>query len=157
MTRLLSLVTAALALSAALVVTQASPAAAATCVTRGHAYFTQPGRAYYSGFEGDESLGIPEVNAIRNVSQFRVGGNGIRPGTTINFSAFIAGTGTQVDILPGRTNLFTRNAGSNCVVNESSPYTITGTPGRYLITALYEAGNKPGVSIIDRVLYLNIF
>jgi hypothetical protein len=52
----------AAALTAGLVV-GATPAQAVLCATEGHAYLTQPGRVYFSGYNGNKSLGVPRITA----------------------------------------------------------------------------------------------
>ena len=106
----------------------------ANCATAGHVYLTQPGRVYSSldQFNG----GTQTVTYIQGTQSFRLGGNGIKPGTLIDFFAFDADTGAQVGFIPGRAAQYpTRNARSNCVVNEEGPFTLTLPPGNYRIQA----------------------
>jgi hypothetical protein len=132
---------ATLAASVAVVVVGAPTADAAGCATLGHVYLTQPGRAIFSGYEGSQQFGVPTVTYAQGTQSFRLGGNGITPGTFIDFFAFDATTGAQVGFIPGRPAQYpTRNAGSNCVVNEEGPYTFTLPPGSYQIQANYFAG-----------------
>jgi hypothetical protein len=128
----------------------ASPAQAQTCVTRGHAYVTQPGRIYFSGYEGDQSVGIPTWNTFRG-DTFRIGGNGIQPGTPIRFQAVNIITRAQIDFLPGVRVVETRKAGTNCVVNESGLMSVTAPSGQYRITAIYTSGNAGG-PLVDQVV-----
>jgi hypothetical protein len=121
LTRALSMFACAVATAATMTVATADAASAATCRTRGHAYMTQPGRVHFSGFEGDQSLGIPRVLVVRG-DLVRFGGNGIRPGTNITF-------GTSIQFTPNGQEFQTRKAGSNCVVNESAAAPITAPPG----------------------------
>ncbi|HEY1298637.1 MAG TPA: hypothetical protein VGJ60_36615 [Chloroflexota bacterium] len=104
------------------------------CRTTGQVYLTQPGRAYSSTdqFNG----GIQTVTYAQGTQSFRLGGNGIKPGTFIDFFAFDANTGAQVGFIPGRAAQYpTRNARSNCVVNEEGPFFLTLPPGNYRIQA----------------------
>src|SRR5262245_23218507 len=101
----------------------ASPASAAACVTPGPASLTQPGRAFFSGYEGDQRFGVPTVSYIQGAESFRFGGNGILPGTGINFVALDDASGAQVALLPWSSGYATRGARSNCVVNEEGPFT----------------------------------
>jgi hypothetical protein len=116
-------------------------ASAAGCVTSGHVYLTQPGRTIFSGYEGNQQFGVPTVTYVQGAESFRFGGNGITPGTSIDFFAFDSTTGAQVGFVPGRPAVYpTRYARSNCVVNEEGPYTFTLPPGNYRIQANYYAG-----------------
>ncbi|HWD46121.1 MAG TPA: hypothetical protein VHM23_20825 [Actinomycetota bacterium] len=119
-------------------------ASAASCNTLGHAYVTAPGRsALTSGFEGDQRNGLPTWTYTQGWESFRLGGNGISPGSFIDFFAFDANTGQQVGFVPGRPAQYpTRAARSNCVVNEEGPYTFTLPPGTYKIVANYFPGNN---------------
>jgi len=106
----------------------------ANCRTTGQVYLTQPGRAFSSldQFNG----GTQTVTYTEGTQSFRLGGNGIKPGTFIDFFAFDANTGAQVGFIPGRAAQYpTRNARSNCVVNEEGPFTLTLPPGNYRIQA----------------------
>jgi hypothetical protein len=118
----------------------ASPASAATCATRGHAYLTEPAtRSYiFSGFEGDQSLGVPtRTITARQPSSLNTGGNGIRPGTSVTFNLWRTDGGTTFV-----RGIQTRTAGSNCVVNEQGARVLDYLdPGQYVVTANYFAGN----------------
>jgi hypothetical protein len=121
----------------------ASPASAARCATAGHVYLTQPGVTYFSGYEGNQQFGVPTVSYAQGTQSFRLGGNGISPGSFIDFFAFDSTTGAQVGFVPGRPAQYaTRAARSNCVVNEEGPYTFTLPPGNYQIKANYFPGNN---------------
>ena len=128
-----------LALLASVAVTgalDAPPAHAqfANCRPVGQVYLTQPGRAFSSLDQSNG--GIQTVTYTQGTQSFRLGGNGIKPGTFIDFFAFNADTGAQVGFIPGRAAQYpTRNARSNCVVNEEGPYTPTLPPGNYRIQA----------------------
>ncbi len=50
---------------------------------------------------------------------FRIGGNGIKPDTSIRFQAVNIITRAQIDFLPGVRVVETRKAGSNCVGSET--------------------------------------
>jgi hypothetical protein len=116
---------------------------AARCATLGHAYLTQPGRTIFSGFEGDQRFGVPTVTYAQGTQSFRLGGNGISPGSGIDFFAFDRNTGAQVGFIPGRpAQYYTTTARSNCVVNENGPFTFTLPPGNYRIVANYFPGNN---------------
>jgi hypothetical protein len=121
----------------------APTASAAHCATAGHAYLTQPGRTIFSGFEGNQQFGVPTVTYAQGTQSFRLGGNGISPGSGIDFFAFDRNTGAQVGFIPGRpAQYYTTRAGSNCVVNENGPFTFTLPPGNYRIVANYFPGNN---------------
>jgi hypothetical protein len=110
----------------------------------GHVYLTQPGRAIFSGYEGNQQFGVPTVTYTQGSQSFRLGGNGISPGTFVDFFAFDRNTGAQVGFVPGRPAQYaTRAARSNCVVNEEGPFTFTLPPGNYRIQANYFPGNNP--------------
>jgi hypothetical protein len=136
-----------------------APAANAStrCNTAGHAYVTAPGRpALTSGFEGDQRYGLPTWTYTQGWESFRLGGNGISPGSFIDFFAFDANTGQQVGFVPGRAAQYpTRAAGSNCVVNEEGPYTFTLPPGTYKIVANYFPGNNFRL-VTDTLGFLNV-
>ena len=120
----------------------APTAGAARCATAGHAYLTQPGRTIFSGFEGNQQFGVPTVTYAQGTQSFRLGGNGISPGSGVDFFAFDRNTGAQVGFIPGRpAQFYTTTAGSNCVVNENGPFTFTLPPGNYRIVANYFPGN----------------
>ena len=120
----------------------AGPANAARCATAGHAYLTQPGRAYFSGYEGNQQFGVPTVTYAQGTQSFRLGGNGISPGSGVDFFAFDRNTGAQVGFVPGRpAQYYTSTAGSNCVVNENGPFYFTLPPGNYRLVANYFPGN----------------
>ncbi len=121
----------------------APTASAARCATPGHAYLTQPGRTIFSGFEGNQQFGVPTVSYAQGTQSFRLGGNGISPGSGVDFFAFDRNTGAQVGFIPGRpAQYYTTTARSNCVVNENGPFTFTLSPGNYRIVANYFPGNN---------------
>ena len=76
----------------------ASPVSAARCATAGHAYLTQPGRVIFSGFEGNQQFGVPTVTYAQGTQSFGLGGNGISPGSGVDFFAFDRNTGAQVGV-----------------------------------------------------------
>ena len=117
----------------------ATPAQAASCVTRGHAYVHPlSGGLYFSGYEGDGSVGIPTWYTFRG-DRFQLGGNGIKPGTQIRWTAYDTVFGNAFPIVPS----VTAAAGSNCVVRqEANTYIVTAVPGFYFIVAEYTAGNS---------------
>ena len=121
----------------------APTASAARCATAGHAYLTQPGRTIFSGFEGNQQFGVPTVTYAQGTQSFRLGGNGISPGSGVDFFAFDRNTGAQVGFIPGRpAQFYTTTARSNCVVSENGPFTFTLPPGNYRIVANYFPGNN---------------
>jgi hypothetical protein len=121
----------------------APTASAARCATSGHAYLTQPGRVIFSGFEGNQQYGVPTVTYAQNTQAFGLGGNGISPGSGVDFFAFDRNTGAQVGFVPGRpAQYYTSRAGSNCVVNQNGPFFFTLPPGNYRIVANYFPGNN---------------
>lgn len=113
----------------------ASPASASACRTQGQAYLTQPGRVIFSGNEGNQVLGVPTLTYIQGTQYFNVGGNGIRPGTSIVFNVYNRDNWSFV------TSVQTAAAHSNCVVNEqgTSTFTFLG-PGHYQVQASYTSG-----------------
>ncbi|WP_405927241.1 hypothetical protein [Streptomyces sp. NBC_00035] len=132
----------------------ATPAQAADrCNTPGHAYLTKPGRIYFSGYNGDGGLGVPTFHTFRG-DTFRLGGNGVLPGTPIRFQAVNVDTGAQINFYRGQSLYTTRGAGDNCVVNEEGPLTVTAPSGTYRVTALYDPGNTPPTpgDIVDQVV-----
>ena len=121
----------------------APTASAARCATAGHAYLTQPGRVIFSGFEGNQQFGVPTVTYAQGTQSFGLGGNGISPGSGVDFFAFDRNTGAQVGFVPGRpAQYYTTTARSNCVVNENGPFFFTLPPGNYRIVANYFPGNN---------------
>ncbi|WP_214105161.1 hypothetical protein [Acrocarpospora catenulata] len=122
----------------------ATPASAAVCATLGHAYFIYPadGFNYMSGFENDKRYGVPTIFAFRG-SFFQVGGNGIKPGTPITFTAVTGMFGAN-------SGAVTTNAGGNCVVNQvPNAFAIGNVPnGTYTVRATYRAGNS-GAFIVN--------
>jgi len=142
----------------------AAPAQAATCATEGHAYLTQPGKAYFSGFNGDRSLGVPHVTVYQG-ERFRYGGNGINPfprygDTGIVWAAaeidrFGGDVTGQINFLDGFETSY-QPARDNCVANELGPYPVTAPTGFYLIRAIYTPGNHPGFTAFDNVVELQV-
>ncbi|MFF1683066.1 hypothetical protein ACFVYG_44420 [Streptomyces sp. NPDC058256] len=132
-----------------------TPAQAADrCNTAGHAYLTKPGKIYFSGYNGDQSLGVPIFHTFRGYT-FRLGGNGVLPGTPIRFQAVNVDTGAQINFYRGESVYTTRGAGDNCVVNEEGPLTVTAPSGTYRVTARYDPGNIPPTipgDIVDQVV-----
>jgi hypothetical protein len=118
---------------------------------------TQPGRVYFSGYDGEGQFGIPTMNAVQG-DTFRVGGNGILPGTTIRFQSVNMATGQQIDFTPTTRLYTTRGARNNCVVHEEGPLTVTAPPGRYRITAIYRPGNLAtgGNDLVDQVVEIQV-
>jgi hypothetical protein len=134
----------------------APTASAARCATAGHAYLTQPGRTIFSGFEGNQQFGVPTVTYAQGTQSFRLGGNGISPGSGVDFFAFDRNTGQQVGFIPGRpAQYYTSTAGSNCVVSENGPFTFTLPPGNYRIQANYFPGNNFRL-VTDVVAYIDV-
>jgi hypothetical protein len=104
--RALSLIACTAAVAATVTVGAAAPASAQTgygCRTAGHAYLTQPGHVYFSGYENDQRFGIPTVNAVRG-DTFRLGGNGLQPGTPLTFQAVNVDTRESIDVVAGQSN-----------------------------------------------------
>ncbi|MFE0102515.1 hypothetical protein [Streptomyces sp. NPDC059009] len=128
--------TLALVVTAALgtVTATASSAAAATCRTLGHAYNIFNGGVYFSGYEGDQRFGVQRITMARG-ARYELGGNGIKPGTSITFEAVGPATYFQT----------VGTAGSNCVVNQR-PFFQGGLPGEYRLFATYQV---PGRTIND--------
>ncbi len=121
---------------------------AARCATAGHAYLTQPGRVIFSGFEGNQQFGVPTVTYAQGTQSFGLGGDGISPGSGVDFFAFDRNTGAQVAFVPGRpAQFYTSTARSNCVVNQNGPFFFTLPPGNYRIVANYFPGNISGSSV----------
>ncbi len=132
-------------------VTAASPAGATTsCATPGHAYLTQPGRVIFSGFDGNQQFGVPTTTYAQGTQFFNVGGNGIKPGTSITFNVWNRDTWSFAGSVQSRT------AGSNCVANEVGTSVFTTLdPGNYQVHALYTGGNA-GRAIYDVVTNLDV-
>jgi hypothetical protein len=121
----------------------APTASAVRCATPGYAYLTQPGRTIFSGFEGNQQFGVPTVTYAQATQSFRLGGNGISPGSGVDFFAFDRNTGAQVGFIPRRpAQYYTTMARSNCVVNENGRFTFTLPQGNYRIVANYFPGNN---------------
>jgi hypothetical protein len=96
----------------------------------------------FSGFEGNQQFGVPTVTYAQGTQAFGLGGNGISPGSGVDFFAFDRNTGAQVGFVPGRpAQYYTSTARSNCVVNENGPFFFTLPPGNYRIVANYFPGN----------------
>lgn len=118
----------------------------------GHAYLTQPGELYFSGFDGDQRFGIPTFDVVRG-ERFRVGANGVRPNSGISFTATNTATGALVDLFstgnPGQG--FVSGSQSNCVVHESGEFTVNLPDGRYRVVAVYQSGNQLFNTITDQV------
>jgi hypothetical protein len=137
--RALAVVAGAL-MTGGVLVSGATPASAATCATAGHSYLTQPGRFFFSGFEGDQRYGVPALYTF-SFDAFSLGGNGIRPGTSVRFEVTDRATGEPANILSGgRSSYITGAARLNCVVNEEGTG-ILAPVGTYRVTAYYTAGN----------------
>jgi hypothetical protein len=121
----------------------AQTASAVRRATPGHAYLTQPGRTIFSGFEGNQQFVVPTVTYAQATQSFRLGGNGISPGSGVDFFAFDRNTGAQVGFIPRRpAQYYTTMARSNCVVNENGRFTFTLPQGNYRIVANYFPGNN---------------
>ncbi len=86
---------------------------------------------------------MPTVTYAQGTQSFGLGGNGISPGSGVDFFAFDRNTGAQVGFVPGRpAQYYTTTARSNCVVNENGPFFFTLPPGNYRIVANYFPGNN---------------
>jgi len=147
-----ALLTGAVVVTAGLVV-GATPAQAATCVTEGHAYLTQPGKVYFSGYNGDNTLGRPRIIAFQG-ELFRLGGNGINPYPskgTVDIRWKAAGPAGYIDFFPGVPTYHSLWAHDNCVVHEEGPFPVTAPPGTYRIYAFYTSGNHPDSPVLDEV------
>ncbi|GIH10806.1 hypothetical protein Rhe02_88730 [Rhizocola hellebori] len=117
----------------------AQPALAA-CATDGHVYLTSPGPFAYR-FETDPVDNFPTLIAVpfvpmQNVSLLlKVGGNGIKPGTTPTWNVY----------RPDNTFVKTiraNKAGSNCVANEREQELGQEFEGLFIFKASYDAGNS---------------
>ncbi len=131
--------------------TALAPAAdAATCKTLGHAYYIQrpSGATFFSGFQGDVRYGIPLLQ-VRRGDPFQLGGNGIKPGTSIRFFEQNGVMGGQF----GNQSFTTTNAGSNCVVDQTRNNGFIGNVpnGIYRVRASYSvpSGSISGDPIVD--------
>src|SRR5262245_33846346 len=141
-----AMVSAALAIGAA----PAQAGTPGTCVTEAHAYLTQPGRAYFSGYNGDQRFGVPTL-VVSQGEQIRLGGNGIQPSSGMKFQALKhpcsgpppAADRSNFGPLPGKRDYVTLVAYGNSVVPEECPYRVTAPPGRYRIFVTYNPGNDP--------------
>ena len=136
----LGAVVASLAAVAAVGIVSSSPASASTvCRTLGHTYLTQNGGAFVT-FGNNVLFGsTPSTSFVQGNMGYRFGGNGIQPGTQITFYAVNTDTGAWAGLVNGG-NYTTRGAGSNCVVNEEGPFTISLPPGNYRVMAQWIAG-----------------
>ena len=65
------------------------------CQTSAHAYVVSNGRAYFSGYEGSTSLGVPTLS-VGWGTRVTLGGNGIKPNTTVTFRFYDANTNAEV-------------------------------------------------------------
>jgi hypothetical protein len=139
-TRIVGALAVAVAAMAAVLAIGVTPASASVCRTSGHAYLTQPGRVYFSGFEGNQQFGVPTYNTFA-FDVFGYGGNGIRPGTQVRFDVIDKATGAHAAVFNGQSTLFSRIAGSNCVANEQATSLFAQQPGTYRVLASYFVGN----------------
>lgn len=119
------------------------------CQTDAHVYVVLNRVPYFSGYEGTESLGVPTMY-VSYGTRVTLGGNGIKPGTTVSFKFYDANTLAQVGSGTSRT------AGSNCVANENG-YTINFASGRYLARATYTSGNSGNTYTEHRVTFIEVF
>jgi hypothetical protein len=158
----LSLIACTAAVAATVAVGAAPAHAASRCspaVIGGHAYLTQPGRVFFSGYDGDERFGVPTA-VVGAGATFRIGGNGIEPRETIKFQAINMDTLAIEDFVPGKKTYETKKARDNCVVHEEGPLTVTAPRGRYWIVATYKSGVKVDLGtgaplpIVDQVMTL---
>jgi hypothetical protein len=121
-----------------------APAAHAAGCTTGptHAYLTMPGRAFV-GFDNLDGINRPieTFSYVQGQASFRLGANGVQPGTPMGFFAFNRNTGANTPFIPGDPDEYgTRGrANSNCIVNEEGPFSFTLPPGDYQIVARYIA------------------
>jgi hypothetical protein len=145
----LALVAGTAAAVAAFLALGTAPAQASTCATPGHAYVTKPGAVYLSGYDGDQRFGIPTINTYRG-DTFRIGANGIRPLAFVNFFVVDAATGAPATSFFVDGGWGSQTVGSNCVLNEEGPFTISAPDGRYRIRAMYFAGNS-GTWVTDQI------
>jgi hypothetical protein len=157
-------------MTAGLTVVDAAPAQAAPCETEGHAYLTQPGRVYFSGYNGDRTLGVPRIITFQG-DQFRLGGNGINPNGPLadNHIRWRAerrsGPGDaavslgSINFLPGIFSYISVSAHDNCVVHEEGPFPVSAPPGHYRIWAFYVSGNhvRSDVVNVDAVADIQVF
>jgi hypothetical protein len=149
-----AIVSAALAIGAA----PAQAGTPGTCATAAHAYLTQPGRAYFAGYDGDQRFGIPTL-VVSQGQEIRLGGNGIQPGSGMKFEAFkppgpgLPAVGEKINFgpLPGNRDYLTLAARGNCVVHEEGPYRVTAPPGKCRIFVTYNPGNDLRLSIFTVV------
>ena len=96
----------------------------------------------FPGYEGDQRFGVPTLSYVQGTQSFRLGGNGIRPGSQIIFFAVNTDTGVAAGLVNPGYNYNTRGAGSNCVVNEEGPFVFALQPGNDRIQAAYIGGNS---------------
>ena len=141
------LAAAAAALSASVLVTlapsgaSASAATNATCRTQSQAYLISlpSGTPHWSGFDGDTTNPGIGVWTTRDGEKYQLGGNGLKPGTTVTWSAKNHFTGQPLDF----GAQWNRTVGSNCVLNQgpSGGISVTAPPGTYDLSATYTGGN----------------
>jgi hypothetical protein len=109
---------------------------AAGCSTAGHVYLTSVSPSSFR-FENQAIPGSPDdyQQFAGGPVSFRVGGNGLRPGTTPYWTISSTVTGTYA--------FFGRPAGSNCVANETwvtiPRYPVAGEV--WTVTTNYDTGN----------------
>src|SRR5262249_47312022 len=97
------------------------------------------------------------VTATAGGFSFKLGGNGILPGSRISFQAWNRITGQVLEFVRGRGSTYTTSpAHSNCVVNEEGSYSLSLPPGPYRIQAVYFPGNQPWMSVVDQVVNLEV-
>jgi hypothetical protein len=104
------------------------------CQTDAHAYVVYNGGVYFSGYEGSTSQGIPTLS-VGSGTRVTLGGNGIKPNTTVTFRFYNANTNAEVGSGSSRTS------SGKCVANENA-FTLNFGAGLYLAKATYTSGNS---------------
>lgn len=150
----LGVVLAMLATASTFLVATAPSALADTCVTPSHVYFIQVDpltgstlQMFIGPYNDDIYTAdtVPTGTFRRLLTYAQLGGNGIAPGTSINWIMINVDTGQDAGVNPQPPN----TAHSNCVVNQSPPtYQVTAPVGTYNLHAIYTGGNTG-------VLYFN--
>jgi hypothetical protein len=130
---------AVLIVAGAVSISTATSALAATCKTSAHIYLNG-GLAFRTEFDPIDGQ-VPTIN-IRSDSSVRLGGNGLKPGTTPVWKLYARGTLVHQLTLTGSTT------SGNCVSNERDHRLSGGNT--WDVRATYTSGNS-GNTITDQL------
>ncbi len=117
------------------------------CGSDAVAYVVRSGQAYFSGYEGSESLGVPTLY-IQHGQHVTLGGNGIKPGQQV-FFYFYDDSGNQ------RGSGASHSANGGCVANEHE-ITINLPAGHYVAKGYYQSGNTGNI-YFQRETFLQVY